>query len=86
MTNSKLSILTLGLLAAAASDARAAVKLTAMQIVSTETNGKIQGVGAHRFKTTQHGGQPCIFVVEGDDLDAPILNGPDPAHNGLDAT
>src|SRR4051794_33046952 len=85
MTHSKLSLLTLGLLAASF-DAAAAVKLTAMQIISTETNGKIQGVGAHRFKTTQHGGQPCIFLVEGDDLDAPILNGPDSAHNGIDLT
>jgi uncharacterized protein (TIGR03437 family) len=49
-----------------------------------DTAGKIQGAGAHRFKTTQHGGQPCIFLVEGSDPDAPILNGPDAAHNGLD--
>ena len=42
----------------------AAVKLTALQIISTETNGKIQGVGAHRFKTANHGGQPAIFVVD----------------------
>jgi uncharacterized protein (TIGR03437 family) len=85
MMNSKLSILAFGLLAASF-DAAAAVKLTAMQIISAETNGKIQGVGAHRFKTTQHGGQPCIFLIEGDNLDAPILNGPDSAHNGIDLT
>jgi uncharacterized protein (TIGR03437 family) len=66
--------------------AQAAVKLTAMQIISVDAAGKIQGVGAHRFKTTQHGGQPCIFLVEGDNLDAPIINGPDAAHNGLDLT
>jgi hypothetical protein len=35
-----------------------------MQIISTEANGNIQGVGAHRFKTTQHGGHPAIFLVK----------------------
>ena len=86
MTNSKFSILALGLVALGASQAQAAVKLTAMQIISVETNGKIQGVGAHRFKTTLHGGQPCIFLVDGDNLDAAIVNGPDAAHNGIDLT
>jgi hypothetical protein len=33
-----------------------------MQIISVDTVGKIQGVGSHRFKTTLHGGQPCIFL------------------------
>src|SRR5215471_1831455 len=81
-----MSLLALGLVALGASQAQAAVKLTAMQVISVDANGKIQGVGAHRFKTTQHGGQPCIFVVESDDLDAPIVNGPDAVHNGLDLT
>jgi hypothetical protein len=66
--------------------AAAAVKLTAIQIISTDAAGKIQGVGAHRFKTTKHGGQPAIFVIDGDDIDAPILNGPDLDHNGVDIT
>ena len=74
----------LGLAALIGVQARAAVKLTAMQIISTDSSGKIQGVGAHRFKTTQHGGQPCIFIVDGDDIDASIINGPDAAHNGVD--
>ena len=84
MTNSKtiFSILALAALNTLAADA--AVKLTAMQIISTETNGKIQGVGAHRFKTTQHGGQPAIFLVKGDKLDDPILNGPDTRNNGIE--
>ena len=86
MTSSKISILALGLAALSAFQSEAAVKLTAMQITSVDTDGKIQGVGAHRFKTTLHGGQPCIFLVEGDNLDAPIINGPDAAHNGLDIT
>src|SRR4051794_28028080 len=86
MTNSKISILALGLAALSASRSDAAVKLTAMQIISVDTSGKIQGVGAHRFKTTLHGGQPCIFLVDGDDLEGPIINGPDAAHNGVDLT
>jgi len=86
LTNLRISILAFGLAAASAFHAQAAVKLTAMQIISVDTNGKIQGVGAHRFRTTQHGGQPCIFVIDGDGLDAPIVNGPDAAHNGLDLT
>src|SRR5215471_14462157 len=81
-----MSLLALGLVALGASQAQAAVKLTAMQVISVDANGKIQGVGAHRFKTTQHGGQPCIFVIDSDNLDAPIINGPDAAHNGLDLT
>lgn len=86
MTYSKISMLALGLVALGAFPIEAAVKLTAMQIISVDTNGKIQGAGAHRFKTTQHGGQPAIFLVDGDDLDAPIINGPDLAHNGIDLT
>ena len=86
MTISKFSILATGLMALTAIQAQAAVKLTAMQIISADTSGKIQGVGAHRFKTTQHGGQPCLFLVDGDDISAPIINGPDAAHNGVDIT
>jgi uncharacterized protein (TIGR03437 family) len=82
----KISFLALALAALGAAPTRAAVKLTAMQIISVDANGKLQGVGAHRFKTTQHGGQPCIFLVEGDNLDGAILNGPDAAHNGIDLT
>lgn len=82
----KFLMLAFGLAVSGAASAEAAVKLTAMQIISTDSAGKIQGVGAHRFKTTQHGGQPCLFLVDGDNLDAPILNGPDAAHNELDVT
>lgn len=35
----------------AATTLQGAVKLTALTINSTDSNGKIQGVGAHRFKT-----------------------------------
>lgn len=66
--------LALGTLGAASSFA--AVKLTALQITSTDAEGKIQGVGAHRFKTTQQGGHPTIFLVKGDDIDGEIINGP----------
>jgi uncharacterized protein (TIGR03437 family) len=83
MNNFKLPVV-LCALALGALQANAAVKLTAMQIISVEANGKIQGVGAHRFKTAQHGGQPCIFLVEGDSLDAAILNGPDTRNNGIE--
>ena len=86
MTKRRISTLAVALAALSAIPAHAAVKLTAMQIISVDPNGKIQGVGAHRFKTTQHGGQPCIFLVDGDNLDGPIMNGPDAAHNGLDVT
>ncbi len=64
--------------------AQGAVKLTALQIISGDANGKIQGVGAHRFRTTNHGGQPCTFVVKGDALDGEIINGPGPSQNGID--
>lgn len=64
--------------------AHAAVKLTALTINSTDANGKIQGVGAHRFKTTQHGGQPAIFLIPGDDSTAAIINGPNTAKNNID--
>jgi uncharacterized protein (TIGR03437 family) len=68
----------------AASTLQAAVKLTALTITSTDAAGKIQGVGAHRFKTTQHGGQPAIFLVKGSDLAGEIINGPNTAKNGID--
>src|SRR5688572_20904551 len=84
MTNSKTIFSILTLAALNTLSAEAAVKLTAMQIISTEANGKIQGVGAHRFKTTQHGGHPAIFLVKGDKLDDPILNGPDTRNNGIE--
>lgn len=67
-----------------ASQVQAAVKLTAVQIISTDANGKIQGVGAHRFKTTLHGGQPCIFLVKGNDPNGEFINGPNAAKNGID--
>jgi uncharacterized protein (TIGR03437 family) len=79
-----LPLLTLTLAAVSSLNAHAAVKLTALQIISSDANGKIQGVGAHRFKTTQHGGQPCIFVVKGDDLDGAIINGPGPSKNDIE--
>ena len=60
-----------------------AVRLTAMQIVSTDTAGKIQGVGAHRFRTTLHGGQPAIFLVKGEELDGAIVNGSETADNDI---
>lgn len=75
--------LTLLLTLGAAYHAQAAVRLTAIQIISTDTAGKIQGVGAHRFRTVNHGGQPGIFVVEGEDLDGAIINGPTLAQNPL---
>src|SRR5947209_6893276 len=78
------SFLAANLIALTTSQAQAAVRLTAMQIISTDQSGKIQGVGAHRFKTTNHGGQPCIFLVRGDDLDGAIINGPATAQNGID--
>jgi hypothetical protein len=70
-------ILLAAILSAAISPA--AVKLTALTIHGTEAAGKIPGVGGHRFKTTQHGGQPAIFLVKGSDLEGPIINGPNTA-------
>ena len=64
-------------------EARAAVNITALQIISTDETGKIQGVGAHRFKTTNHGGQPCLYVIAGEDLNGNFLNTPCPAQNGV---
>jgi uncharacterized protein (TIGR03437 family) len=64
--------------------AQGAVKLTALTIGSTDANGKIQGVGAHRFRTANHGGHPCLFLIKGSDTAGPILNGPNPAKNGID--
>lgn len=83
---SKLSTLALAVATLGAFPAQAAVKLTAMQIISVEANGKIQGVGAHRFKTTQHGGHPAIFLIEGPKLDDPIFNGPDTRSNDIERT
>lgn len=51
-------------------------KLTGVYITSTDSAGRLQGVGAHHFKTFNHGGQPAVFLVAGDDLNAPIFNGP----------
>ncbi|HEU0119491.1 MAG TPA: IPT/TIG domain-containing protein [Bryobacteraceae bacterium] len=67
----------------AAATVQGAVKLTALQIISTDANGKIQGVGAHRFRTTQHGGQPCIFLIKDGDPTGAIINGPGPTQNGI---
>lgn len=64
-------------------ETQAAVNLTAIQMISTDDTGKIQGVGAHRFKTTNHGGQPCIYVIQGEDLNGNFLNTPCPAQNGV---
>lgn len=68
----------------AISSLHGAVKLTALTINSGDANGKIQGVGAHRFKTTQHGGQPAIFLIKGSDTEGAIINGPNTAKNGID--
>lgn len=80
------TILALSLAALGTIQAQAAVKITALQMISTDANGKIQGVGAHRFKTTNHGGQPCLYVVDGDDLNGAIINGPGPEQNGVNLT
>ena len=83
MVNLHKTFLALSVAAFSAIQAQAAVKITALQMISTDANGKIQGVGAHRFKTTNHGGQPCLYVVEGEDLNGPIVNGPGPTQNGV---
>jgi uncharacterized protein (TIGR03437 family) len=75
--------LLIGVASLCAMQAKAAVKLTALQMISTDEAGKIQGVGAHRFKTTNHGGQPCLYVIVSDDLNGPIANAPCPAQNGV---
>ena len=80
------TFLVLGLAAVGAIQTEAAVKITALQMISTDENGKIQGVGAHRFKTTNHGGQPCLYLIEGDNLNGTISNGPGPAQNGVNLT
>jgi uncharacterized protein (TIGR03437 family) len=80
------AFLAFGLTALGALQAEAAVKITALQMISTDANGKIQGVGAHRFKTTLHGGQPCLYVIDGDNLNGTIINGPGPAQNGVNLT
>jgi uncharacterized protein (TIGR03437 family) len=77
------TVAALGLIALSAVQAQGAVRLTALQMISSDATGKIQGVGAHRFRTTNHGGHPCLFVVAGDDLNAPIINGPGTAQNGV---
>ena len=76
MNTLRKTFLALGLAALGAVQTEAAVKITAIQMISTDENGKIQGVGAHRFKTTNHGGQPCLYVIEGDNLNGTISNGP----------
>lgn len=63
--------------------AQAEPKLTGIYITSTDNTGKLQGVGAHHFKTFNHGGQPAIFLVKGDDVNGTIINGPDTAHNSI---
>ena len=73
MTIKSLPALALALSAFATMPSIGAVKLTALQITSTDIDGKIQGVGGHRFKTTQQGGQPTIFLVKGEDLDGEII-------------
>ena len=80
------TFLVLGLAAVGAVQTEAAVKITALQMISTDENGKIQGVGAHRFKTTNHGGQPCLYLIEGDNLNGTISNGPGAAQNGVNLT
>ena len=44
------------------SAAHAEPKLTGVYITSTDAAGKLQGVGAHHFKTFNHGGQPAVSV------------------------
>ena len=63
--------------------AHAETKLTGIHITSTDSAGKLQSVGAHHFKTFNHGGQPALFLVEGDKLDGAIFNGPTYAQNGI---
>src|SRR5687767_5928658 len=72
------------LMAISAFHAQAAVRLTALQIISTDANGKIQGVGAHRFKTVNHGGHPGIFLIKGDNIEGDFINGPKTANNNID--
>lgn len=62
----------------------AAVRLTALQIISTDSKGVINGVGGHRFKTSNHGGQPCLFVIQGDDPTKTIMNPTCPNGNQID--
>jgi uncharacterized protein (TIGR03437 family) len=52
-------------------------------MISTDEAGKIQGVGAHRFKTTNHGGQPCLYVIQSEDLNGAFINTPCPGRNGV---
>ena len=86
MNTLRKTFLALGLAALGAVQAEAAVKITAIQMISTDADGKIQGVGAHRFKTTNHGGQPCLYVIDGDNLNGTIINGPGPTQNGVNMT
>jgi uncharacterized protein (TIGR03437 family) len=69
--------------AAMALFAHAEPKLTGVYITSTDASGKLQGVGAHHFKTFNHGGQPAIFLVKGEDLEGQIINGPNTAANSI---
>jgi len=84
MNSKQLPILAGIALALGSFQTQAAVKLTAVQIVSTDANGKIQGVGAHRFRTTLHGGHPGVFLIKGNDRNGDIVNGPNLAKNGID--
>src|SRR5215218_6470988 len=86
MLNLYKTFIAVNVLAFGVIQAEAAVKITALQMISTDAGGKIQRVGAHRFKTTNHGGQPCLYVVEGEDLNGQIINGPGPAQNGVNLT
>jgi hypothetical protein len=55
-------LLVLSMSSVLAAEGYGAVKLSALQIPSTDAAGKIPGVGAHGFRTTAHGGHPCVFV------------------------
>lgn len=74
MNISRITLLTLGLTLLSSASADAAVRITALQVISTEANGKISSYGAHRFKTVNHGGQPCLYVIQGDNLDGEFIN------------
>lgn len=63
--------------------AQAEPKLTGIYMTSTDNAGKLQGVGAHHFKTFNHGGHASIFLVEGSDPNGPIVNGPNTAANSI---
>ncbi len=73
----------ISMMAAMALVAQAEPKLTGIYMTSTDNAGKLQGVGAHHFKTFNHGGHASIFLVEGENLDGPIINGPNTAANSI---